>query len=126
MSCPFRRAASQHQFANGGTSGKKEFRSRQSSVHLPGPEEEDGDTLTLKHLSEALKLLTAPSVSCFIRLRKKLFVQFSRRGTFLDGTQRRALIYYKSKELKIIQFPDWKLNLQPLRSQLVAVPQSSL
>ncbi|CAH0719182.1 unnamed protein product, partial [Brenthis ino] len=64
MSCPFRRASSQLQFANGGTSGKKEFRSRQSSVHLPGPEEEDGDTLTLKHLSEALKLLTAPSNDC--------------------------------------------------------------
>ncbi|XP_064074590.1 head-specific guanylate cyclase [Vanessa tameamea] len=66
MSCPFRRASSQHQFANGGGSGKKEFRSRQSSVHLPGPEEEVGDsnTLTLKHLSEALKLLTAPSNDC--------------------------------------------------------------
>jgi hypothetical protein len=33
-------------------------------VHLPGPEEEDGgrNTLTLKNLSEALQLLTAPSV----------------------------------------------------------------
>ncbi|CAH0664106.1 unnamed protein product [Spodoptera exigua] len=65
MTCPFRRASSQHQFANGsGSSTKKpEFRSRQSSVHLPGPEEEDGErnTLTLKNLSEALQLLTAPS-----------------------------------------------------------------
>ncbi|CAG9129926.1 unnamed protein product [Plutella xylostella] len=67
MACPFRRAASQQQFSKGGASGaqKPEMRSRQSSVHLPGPEEEDSDrnTLTLKHLSEALKLLTAPSVS---------------------------------------------------------------
>lgn len=66
MSCPFSRVSSQHQFANGGASGKKEFQSRQSSVHLPGPEEdEDSNTLTLKHLSEALKLLTAPSVSAY-------------------------------------------------------------
>ncbi|XP_023943569.2 head-specific guanylate cyclase [Bicyclus anynana] len=67
MTCPFRRASSQHQFANGSGSGKKpEFRSRQSSVHLPGPEEEVGEnsTLTLKHLSEALKLLTAPTNEC--------------------------------------------------------------
>ncbi|KAJ8720755.1 hypothetical protein PYW08_006220 [Mythimna loreyi] len=68
MTCPFRRASSQHQFANGsGSSAKKtEFRSRQSSVHLPGPEEEEGErnTLTLKNLSEALQLLTAPSNEC--------------------------------------------------------------
>ncbi|XP_048481199.1 head-specific guanylate cyclase [Plutella xylostella] len=68
MACPFRRAASQQQFSKGGASGaqKPEMRSRQSSVHLPGPEEEDSDrnTLTLKHLSEALKLLTAPSHEC--------------------------------------------------------------
>lgn len=67
MTCPFSRASSQPQFANGsGSSGKKaEFRTRQSSVQLPGPEEDDGDrnTLTLKNLSEALQLLTAPSVS---------------------------------------------------------------
>ncbi|CAF4951902.1 unnamed protein product [Pieris macdunnoughi] len=64
MTCPFRRAASQHQFANGSGSRNPGFRSRQSSVHLPGPEEDDGDnnTLTLKNLSEALKLLTAPSM----------------------------------------------------------------
>ncbi|XP_072945633.1 head-specific guanylate cyclase [Epargyreus clarus] len=68
MTCPFRRASSQHQFANGGSSGvkKPEFRSRQSSVHLTGHDEEEGEsnTLTLKHLSEALKLLTAPSNEC--------------------------------------------------------------
>ncbi|XP_047508407.1 head-specific guanylate cyclase [Pieris napi] len=66
MTCPFRRAASQHQFANGSGSRNPGFRSRQSSVHLPGPEEDDGDnnTLTLKNLSEALKLLTAPSNEC--------------------------------------------------------------
>ncbi|CAG4960962.1 unnamed protein product [Colias eurytheme] len=67
MTCPFRRASSQLQFANGGAR-KPEFRSRQSSVHLP-TEEEDGEknTLTLKHLSEALKLLTAPTTfSCYI------------------------------------------------------------
>ncbi|KAL0829732.1 hypothetical protein ABMA28_003227 [Loxostege sticticalis] len=68
MTCPFRRASSQHQFANGSGSGSKkpEFRSRQSSVHLPGPDEEDGErnTLTLKNLSEALQLLTAPSNEC--------------------------------------------------------------
>ncbi|XP_038219009.1 head-specific guanylate cyclase [Zerene cesonia] len=64
MTCPFRRASSQHQFANG-AGRKPEFRSRQSSVHLP-TEEEDGEsnTLTLKHLSEALKLLTAPTNEC--------------------------------------------------------------
>lgn len=64
MACPFTRASSQQQFPNG--SGKKpEFRSRQSSFHISANEEEDGDknTLTLKHLSEALQLLTAPSVS---------------------------------------------------------------
>ncbi|VVD02333.1 unnamed protein product [Leptidea sinapis] len=62
MTCPFRRASSQHQFANGSGSKKPEFRSRQSSVHLPGPEEDDdSNTLTLKNLSEALKLLTAPT-----------------------------------------------------------------
>ncbi|KOB74932.1 Soluble guanylyl cyclae alpha-1 subunit [Operophtera brumata] len=63
MDCPFRRAASQHQFANGSSGSKKpEFRSRQSSVHLPGPEDEENrNTLTLKNLSEALQLLTAPS-----------------------------------------------------------------
>ncbi|XP_068623127.1 head-specific guanylate cyclase [Battus philenor] len=68
MTCPFRRASSQQQFANGGSSGgkKPEFRSRQSSVHLPGPDEEEGErnTLTLKNLSEALQLLTAPSNDC--------------------------------------------------------------
>ncbi|KAL4703420.1 hypothetical protein ACJJTC_005931 [Scirpophaga incertulas] len=68
MTCPFRRASSQHQFANGSGSGSKkpEFRSRQSSVHLPGPEEDDAErnTLTLKNLSEALQLLTAPSNEC--------------------------------------------------------------
>ncbi|XP_053616078.1 head-specific guanylate cyclase [Plodia interpunctella] len=68
MTCPFRRASSQHQFANGGSSSgkKKEFRSRQSSVHLSGPDEDNGErnTLTLKHLSEALQLLTAPSNEC--------------------------------------------------------------
>ncbi|XP_012551167.2 soluble guanylyl cyclae alpha-1 subunit isoform X1 [Bombyx mori] len=68
MTCPFRRASSQHQFANGAgsTSKRPEFRSRTSSVHLPGPEEEDNErnTLTLKHLSEALQLLTAPSNEC--------------------------------------------------------------
>lgn len=76
MACPFRRAASQQQFSKGGASGaqKPEMRSRQSSVHLPGPEEEDSDrnTLTLKHLSEALKLLTAPSVSTCLQLNKSL------------------------------------------------------
>ncbi|XP_060806332.1 head-specific guanylate cyclase [Amyelois transitella] len=67
MTCPFRRASSQHQFANGSNAGrKKEFRSRQSSVHLTGPDEDNGErnTLTLKHLSEALQLLTAPSNEC--------------------------------------------------------------
>ncbi|KAG6446941.1 hypothetical protein O3G_MSEX004663 [Manduca sexta] len=68
MTCPFRRASSQHQFANGSSSAPKkpEFRSRTSSVHLTGPEEEDGErnTLTLKHMSEALQLLTAPSNEC--------------------------------------------------------------
>ncbi|XP_063832001.1 head-specific guanylate cyclase [Ostrinia nubilalis] len=68
MTCPFRRASSQHQFANGSGSGTKkpEFRSRQSSVHLPGPDEDEGErnTLTLKNLSEALQLLTAPSNEC--------------------------------------------------------------
>ncbi|CAH2088034.1 unnamed protein product [Euphydryas editha] len=72
MSCPFLRASSQHQFANGGGSGKKKIRTRQSSVHLPGPEEEeDSNTLTLKHLSEALKLLTAPSSSNKVSLRER-------------------------------------------------------
>lgn len=71
MACSFRRASSQHQFANGGGSGgkKPEFRSRQSSIHHPAnDDEEEGNTLTLKHLSEALQLLTAPSVSysCFV------------------------------------------------------------
>ncbi|XP_063384665.1 head-specific guanylate cyclase [Cydia fagiglandana] len=63
MACSFRRASSQHQFANGGSGGKKpEFRSRQSSIHHPGNDEvEERNTLTLKHLSEALQLLTAPS-----------------------------------------------------------------
>ncbi|XP_041969667.1 head-specific guanylate cyclase [Aricia agestis] len=64
MACPFRRASSQIQFANGGPSGKSlEFRSRQSSIHLAGADEEEAEsnTLTLKQLSEALKLLTAPS-----------------------------------------------------------------
>ncbi|XP_063622801.1 head-specific guanylate cyclase [Cydia splendana] len=63
MACSFRRASSQHQFANGGSGGKKsEFRSRQSSIHHPGNDEDDErNTLTLKHLSEALQLLTAPS-----------------------------------------------------------------
>ncbi|XP_026330207.1 head-specific guanylate cyclase [Hyposmocoma kahamanoa] len=65
MTCPFRRASSQHQFANGAAGKKPGFRSRQSSIHLPGPEEEEeGKTLTLKHLSEALQLLTAPSNEC--------------------------------------------------------------
>ncbi|KAJ2945214.1 hypothetical protein O0L34_g9284 [Tuta absoluta] len=64
MSCPFRRASSQQQFANGAQ--RPEFRTRQSSVHMPGPEEEDGEknTLTLRNLSEALQLLTAPSNEC--------------------------------------------------------------
>ncbi|XP_073954227.1 guanylate cyclase 1 soluble subunit alpha 2 [Choristoneura fumiferana] len=64
MACSFRRASSQHQFANGGGSGgkKPEFRSRQSSIHHPtNDDEEERNTLTLKHLSEALQLLTAPS-----------------------------------------------------------------
>ncbi|XP_063366092.1 head-specific guanylate cyclase [Cydia amplana] len=63
MACSFRRASSQHQFANGGSGGKKpEFRSRQSSIHHSGNDgEAETNTLTLKHLSEALQLLTAPS-----------------------------------------------------------------
>ncbi|KAJ0172712.1 hypothetical protein K1T71_011851 [Dendrolimus kikuchii] len=66
MTCPFRRASSQHQFANGSSGKKTEFRSRQSSFHLPGAEEEETErnTLTLKNLSEALQLLTAPSNEC--------------------------------------------------------------
>lgn len=86
MTCPFRRASSQHQFANGGAGGKKaEFRSRQSSVHLPGPEEEETEknTLSLKNLNEALQLLTAPSVSSnfnsnsiFVYLLTDIILQF--------------------------------------------------
>ncbi|XP_049878664.1 head-specific guanylate cyclase [Pectinophora gossypiella] len=66
MTCPFRRASSQQQFGNGSAPPKPEFRTRQSSVHLPGPEEDDVErnTLTLKNLSEALQLLTAPSNEC--------------------------------------------------------------
>ncbi|XP_013141467.1 PREDICTED: head-specific guanylate cyclase isoform X1 [Papilio polytes] len=66
MTCPFRRASSQQQFANGASSKKPELRSRQSSIHLSGPDEDDAErnTLTLKNLSEALQLLTAPSNDC--------------------------------------------------------------
>ncbi|GBP64923.1 hypothetical protein EVAR_49217_1 [Eumeta japonica] len=64
MACPFRRPSSQqHAQANGAASRPHEGRSRQSSVQLPGADDGDGSTLSLRHLSEALQLLTAPSFS---------------------------------------------------------------
>lgn len=68
MSCPFRRMSSQ-----GSGSTKATSLQRQSSVQpatsitdieVPVPE----DTLNLKHLSEAIQLLTSPTVSYIIPL----------------------------------------------------------
>ncbi|KAG5863959.1 hypothetical protein JTB14_011139 [Gonioctena quinquepunctata] len=61
MSCPFRRSSTSTQ--NGGAALKRSFTSRQNSFQV-GPEEqeeEDKNTLNLKHLNEAILILTAPT-----------------------------------------------------------------
>ncbi|KAG5889200.1 hypothetical protein JTB14_000625 [Gonioctena quinquepunctata] len=63
MSCPFRRSSTSTQ--NGGAALKRSFTSRQNSFQV-GPEEqeeEDKNTLNLKHLNEAILILTAPTLS---------------------------------------------------------------
>lgn len=64
MSCPFRRSSS-HAVSNGAL--KRSMTTRQSSIQIPNAEdeEEDKNTLNLKHLSAAISILTAPSVSYF-------------------------------------------------------------
>lgn len=62
-SCPFRRTSS-HSLSNGGM--KRALTSRQSSIQISTVEEleeEDKNTLNLKHLNSAILLLTAPPVS---------------------------------------------------------------
>lgn len=69
MSCPFRWSSVSSQdggVSSGGAKLKRSFTSRQNSIQL-GPndeqEEEDTNTLNLKHLNEAILILTSPSVS---------------------------------------------------------------
>lgn len=73
MSCPFRRSSTALQNDGGGGGGgsggaalKRSFTSRQNSIQM-GPndeqEEEDKNTLNLKHLNEAILILTSPPVS---------------------------------------------------------------
>nr|XP_023017646.1 head-specific guanylate cyclase [Leptinotarsa decemlineata] len=61
MSCPFRRSSMSLQ--NGGAALKRSFTSRQNSfqVQPEDQEEEDRNTLNLKHLNEAILSLTAPT-----------------------------------------------------------------
>lgn len=63
-SCPFRRTSS-HSLQNGAL--KKSFTSRQSSIQIPTEDQDDEDknTLNLKHLNDAILTLTAPPVSIF-------------------------------------------------------------
>lgn len=64
MTCPFRRTSS-HALANGGGT-KRALTTRQSSFQIAIAEEtedEDKNTLNLKHLNAAILLLTAPPVS---------------------------------------------------------------
>ncbi|EFA02348.1 head-specific guanylate cyclase [Tribolium castaneum] len=58
-SCPFRRASS-HALPNGAL--KRSFTSRQSSIQIPNDDQDDEDknTLNLKHLNDAIVTLTAP------------------------------------------------------------------
>ncbi|XP_068907117.1 head-specific guanylate cyclase [Tenebrio molitor] len=58
-SCPFRRTSS-HALPNGAL--KRSFTSRQSSIQIPNDDqdEEDKNTLNLKHLNDAIVTLTAP------------------------------------------------------------------
>lgn len=63
-SCPFRRSSSHVIPSNGAL--KRAFTVRQCSIQISNAEETEGDdknTLNLKHLSAAILLLTAPSVS---------------------------------------------------------------
>lgn len=70
MSCPFRRSSTTLQngggVSPGGAALKRSFTSRQNSIQM-GPndeqEEEDKNTLNLKHLNEAILILTSPPVS---------------------------------------------------------------
>ncbi|KAK9872194.1 hypothetical protein WA026_016248 [Henosepilachna vigintioctopunctata] len=63
-SCPFQRS-SVHVLSNG-TSLKRSLTSRQSSIQIPQGEaeqdDEDKNTLNLKHLNAAILLLTSPPV----------------------------------------------------------------
>lgn len=67
-SCPFRRTSS-HTLPNGAL--KRSFTSRQSSIQIPNDDqdEEDKNTLNLKHLNDAILILTAPAVSLHISIR---------------------------------------------------------
>ncbi|CAH1174093.1 unnamed protein product [Phaedon cochleariae] len=63
MSCPFRRPSFSTQ-QNGGAAFKRSLTSRQDSIQVGGEEpqeEEDKNTLTLKHLNEAILVLTSPT-----------------------------------------------------------------
>lgn len=63
-SCPFRRSSSHVVSSNGAL--KRGFTVRQCSIQIPtaeDAEEEDKNTLNLKHLSAAILFLTAPPVS---------------------------------------------------------------
>ncbi|CAH1108833.1 unnamed protein product [Psylliodes chrysocephalus] len=60
MSCPFGRSPNPVQ--NGATPAlKRSFTTKQSSVQITDDDEEDRNTLNLKHLNEAILILTSPT-----------------------------------------------------------------
>ncbi|XP_057661491.1 head-specific guanylate cyclase isoform X2 [Diorhabda carinulata] len=62
MSCPFQRPFGTSNVQNGGAALKRSFTTKQNSIQINDDQfEEDRNTLNLKHLNEAILILTCPT-----------------------------------------------------------------